>query len=262
MKKIILSLTAITGLFVSFNQLNSNPTGGPAGYSGSPADGQTCGSGCHNTSVSDVSNVLTSNVPSSGYIPGQNYTITVTVNGTTNRKGFQVSPQDNNGTLIGSIAAGSGSRITGTKYITHSSAKTSTSAVWTFTWTAPTAGKGAVKFYGVFVNGYSNISKQVLTVEEQKGTSTWNIDHTQKEISVFPSPAKDLINVAVDLKDNGLLSVNIIGVDGKTLGSLFAEQLAAGKHQLPLNIADFKAGVYFLEINANNESTRRKILVN
>lgn len=125
------------------------PGGAPAGYTGSPGDGHNCTS-CHNGSATTVSGWITSTIPAEGYTPGTNYTITVTLTGT-GTKGFEVSPQNASGAVLGTLAAGTGSKLVGSgQYVTQTSAKTSNPAVWTFTWTAPAAGTGNVTFYGAF----------------------------------------------------------------------------------------------------------------
>lgn len=204
-KKTILSTLAVAMFFIGYNQLTSNPTGAPAGYSGSPADGQTCAD-CHGGSATTVSNVLTSNVPAAGYVPGTNYTITVSISGSTARKGFQVSPQNSSGVLMGTLTAGTGNRVVSSKYVTHTSAKTSNPGTWTFTWKAPVAGSGAVNFYGAFVNGYSNITKQMLTVNEQTSTTT--------PPTVSATTVASVNNTSVDLSAN-------INANGKTYNASF-----------------------------------------
>ncbi|MFY7733559.1 MAG: choice-of-anchor V domain-containing protein [Bacteroidia bacterium] len=204
-KKTILSTLALAIFFIGYNQLTSNPTGAPAGYSGSPADGQTCAN-CHGGSAVPATNVLTSNVPAAGYVPGTNYTITVSVSGSTARKGFQVSPQNSSGVLMGTLTAGTGNRVVSSKYVTHTSAKTSNPGTWTFTWTAPAAGSGSVNFYGAFVNGYSNITKQVLTVIEQASTITTP--------TVSATTVTSVSNTSVNLSAN-------INANGKTYNALF-----------------------------------------
>jgi hypothetical protein len=169
MKKIsILTCLFVGVLFIGFNQLNSYPTGAPAGYSGSPADGQNCAN-CHGGTASTATNVLTTNVPSAGYTPGQSYTITVTIAGSSAKKGFEVSVQNGSGAMLGTLASGTGSMVVGTKYVTHTSAKTSNPSTWTFNWTAPAKGTGTVNIYGAFVNGNSIISKQMISVAEANG---------------------------------------------------------------------------------------------
>ena len=169
MKKIVLSLFLLFVVFSVFNLLApnaiSNPTGAPAGNTGSPSDATTCAESCHGGSAVTQAGLITSNIPTAGYTPGTTYTITASISGTGN-KGFQVSAQNTAGTELGSLIAGTGSQIVGIKYITHSSAKSSTAATWTFQWIAPAAGTGSVTFYGAFAITQSTTKKSTLVVNE------------------------------------------------------------------------------------------------
>ena len=175
MKKIVLSLFLSFAVFIVFNLLAPNaisePTGSPASNTGSPADGTTCAESCHGGSAVTQAGLITSNIPTAGYTPGTTYTITATISGS-GKKGFQVSPQNTAGTLLGSLIAGSGNKIVGTKYVTHSSAKTATTATWTFQWIAPAAGTGAVTFYGAFAITTNSTKKSTLVVNEAVVMST------------------------------------------------------------------------------------------
>jgi hypothetical protein len=169
MKKIVLSLFLSFVVFSVFNLLSpnaiSNPTGAPAGNTGSPSDGTTCAESCHGGSAVTQAGLITSTIPTAGYTPGTTYTITASISGSGN-KGFQVSPQNTAGTLLGSLIAGTGSQIVGIKYVTHSSAKSSTAASWTFQWIAPAAGTGSVTFYGAFAITQNSTKKSTLVVNE------------------------------------------------------------------------------------------------
>jgi len=124
-------------------------SGAPAGYTGSPGDGHNCTS-CHGGSSSTVTGWITSNIPASGYIANTTYTITATATGSGN-KGFEVSPQNVAGALLGTLTAGSGSKLVGSgKYVTHNAPVGGSSATWNFSWTAPATGTGTVTFYGAF----------------------------------------------------------------------------------------------------------------
>ena len=142
------------------------PSGAPAGYTGSPGDGQHCVS-CHNGSAATVSGWITSNIPAAGYTAGTVYNITVTVSGT-GKKGFEVSPQNASGAQLGVLAAGTSSHLVGgTKYVTQSSAGSTSSTVsWMFTWTAPVAGTGTVTFYGAFTVAKANTKLSTTVVNE------------------------------------------------------------------------------------------------
>ena len=146
------SLAAII-LFSSYTM--NYPTGAPVGKTGSPGDGSNCSS-CHGGTASTTAGQITSNIPVDGYVAGQTYQITATNPLTGSGKyGFEVSPQNVAGTQLGTLVAGTGSKLVGgTKYVTHSNAN-STTHIWSFNWVAPAAGTGAVTFYGAFARNYT-----------------------------------------------------------------------------------------------------------
>lgn len=142
----------------------------PYYYTGSPGDGHNC-SQCHGN-ASTANGWITSNIPASGYVPGTSYLITATntISGS-GKYGFEVSPQSNSGTLLGTLAPGTNSKLVGSKWITQSNASNSVTS-WTFTWTAPVAGTGSVTFYGSFARSTGSAVKlSTLTVTEQTGGS-------------------------------------------------------------------------------------------
>ena len=143
------------------------PTGAPAGYTGSPGDGKNC-TDCHTGTASTVSGWIISTIPSEGYVPGQTYQVTAINNITGSGKyGFEVSPQNASGSLLGTLAAGANNQLVGNnKYVTHISASSSLNQ-WTFSWTAPAAGTGDVTFYGAFArNKPGPVRLSTLVVNE------------------------------------------------------------------------------------------------
>jgi hypothetical protein len=144
--------------------------GAPAGYTGSPGDGHICTS-CHGGTATAISGYFTTDIPANGYIAGTTYTITVSFTGT-GGKGFEVSPQNAAGTQLGTLIAGSGSKLVGgSKYCTQTTHITTTTATWVFQWTAPVAGTGDVTFYGAFVITQATCHKESITVPEFQALS-------------------------------------------------------------------------------------------
>ncbi len=156
---LIFSVALTSGVFAHSN-------GAPAGYTGSPGDGQNCTS-CHGGSAVNVTGWITTNVPTQGYTAGTTYTITVVATGT-GKKGFEVSPQSVTGTQLGTLAAGTGSKLVGgTKYVTHSAAGASSgTSTWVFSWTAPAAGTGPVHLYMAAVVSQPNTKLENIVVNE------------------------------------------------------------------------------------------------
>ncbi|MFI5151129.1 MAG: choice-of-anchor V domain-containing protein [Bacteroidia bacterium] len=148
----------------------SNAGGAPAGTTGSPADGNSCAaSGCHTgTPVTKKPGWITSNIPAAGYTPGHTYQIAAKAIYIGRSKfGFEVSPQDMSGTIIGTLVNTTGqTQIRTPGYITQTSTgNTATdSLTWTFNWTAPAAGTGGFTFYGAFncANGNGGTSGDII----------------------------------------------------------------------------------------------------
>jgi hypothetical protein len=171
MKKIayILLVPLVACLYLFFSSYSGDdhdyPSGSPAGYTGSPGDGQDC-SDCHGGSSSPVTGWITSDIPPAGYTAGSVYNITVTVSGS-GKKGFEVSPQNAAGTQLGILIAGTGSHLTGgTKYVTQNSGQNANPYTWVFQWTAPSAGTGEVTFYGAFAITDNTTKTSTLVVQE------------------------------------------------------------------------------------------------
>lgn len=156
----IVILCLILGL--TFN-LSSSPDGAPSGYANDKASSyKTCAySGCHSGTAifADTSIAkITSNIPSTGYVPGQTYTFTATVNKPGYvRYGFEASPQDSVGNYKGTmiVTNTTKTKITGTKYITHTQSGNSNSS-WSWNWVAPALGSGQVKMSGALMAANNN----------------------------------------------------------------------------------------------------------
>ena len=141
----------------------SSPDGAPSGYAYDKSSSyKTCAtSGCHSgTAVFTDTSVakITSNIPSTGYVAGATYTFTATINKPGNvRFGFQASPQDSVGNYKGTmiVTNTSKTKITGTKYITHTQSGNSQSS-WSWNWVAPALGSGQVKMSGALMAANNN----------------------------------------------------------------------------------------------------------
>ena len=143
------------------HNLMSLPEGSPAAYANDKASNfRTCAtSGCHSgTAVTNSAATITSNIPSTGYVPGTTYTFTATVNKPGYvRFGFQASPQDSVGNYKGTmiVTNTTKTKITNTKYITHTQSGNNQSS-WSWNWTAPALGSGQVKMSGALMAANNN----------------------------------------------------------------------------------------------------------
>ncbi|MFN4083130.1 MAG: choice-of-anchor V domain-containing protein [Bacteroidia bacterium] len=255
-----LTILVTLTLFVTIGNLQSLPTGAPIGNTGSPADGNTCAS-CHGGSARPQSGIISSNIPSQGYVPGQKYTITVTLAGS-GEKGFSVSPQKVDGTLLGSLTAGSGTQVNASKWVTHTQPKNNNPATWSFEWTAPSAGSGEVKFYGAFAVTRSNTYTDVLTVGEAPSTGITENNFITK-FTIFPNPVVgSSINLNYLLLNNSTVKTTIIDLTGKTVAELDNKNLNSGKYEFSYNLPQLNNGIYFLQLTTNDKSLTKRIMIN
>lgn len=254
----ILSTILFAAFFFSFNTIL--PTGAPDGHTNSPADGKNC-TFCHGGSAGNApSDFITSDIPSEGYTPGESYNITVTSDGI-GKKGFQVSPQDNTGNLIGSITAGTDNQIPGTKYVTHTLAKNDDPASWTFQWTAPDQGVGDVTFYGSIVATKSNVRTGTFTISQAIPSSVEDI--FVSNISVYPTLVKDNISVNLNVVEKSILKISLISMDGKTVKVFENSKIMAGEFKDDFNIpSEIQNGYYLLNINVNGYNKTTKLYIN
>lgn len=240
----------------------SNPSGAPAQASGGPAEGgATCGqSGCHNNTATPKTGIITSDIPASGYTAGATYNMTVTVTGS-GRKGFQVSAQKTDGTFLGTLIAGTGSKLYSTNYITQSSAISTTPATWTFKWKAPAKGSGSVDFYGAFAVTRFSTYTDKYTVKESASSGITEAA-PNFNMNVYPNPLQEDINLSFNLQENTAVSAQLISIDGKSSFDLFNSNLLAGKHNLNLSKPEgLRSGIYFLQLNLDNKQVVKKVFV-
>ena len=159
MKKSIFIFGAIIVVAILFypQATISKLTGSPGGKTGSPMDNSDCTS-CHSVLGTTVSTTnITSNIPITGYVPGNTYTITASLNNL-EENGFEITCEENtNNTKTGTFFntnAIENQLVNNGNSITHTAAGSS-SNTWSFDWEAPSIGTGNITFYGAFITaGY------------------------------------------------------------------------------------------------------------
>jgi hypothetical protein len=249
------------GLIISAysgDNTNRYPSGAPAGYTGSPADGKNC-TYCHNGNASTVTGWITSDAGPDGYVPGMTYNITVTVTGSGN-KGFEVSPQDPDGNLLGTLTAGDGSKLVGSgKYVTHTSASNASTKTWTFGWTAPPTGTGDVTFYGAMAVS-EPVTKLCTLVIAQNTTSL--LENEKTELILFPNPVKDLMTVNfIPVVDDRFL-LELFDLSGHRMAVLADTRPGTGNYSTSFEIpAQIKNGTYLLRMTSGDKVMVSKVVV-
>lgn len=256
-------IAALGGLFLGGLLSNSNQSA-PSGYTGSPADGKTCGTngGCHGGGTTLDNNMISSDIPTEGYTPGTEYNVTITVAQVGISKfGFSFSAQKDDGTQLGTLIAGSGTNIVNTKYMSHKPSSTAGAngrKAWPFKWTAPLAGTGLVSFYatGNAANSMSNTagdkiySMKSVFIEKGGDPSTVSVAEVKgRNISIYPNPAQNIVWIESEQSEE----VRVINLNGELVKTIF---IGKGKNQV--DITDLNYGVYRVK---NDEGSLNQTLI-
>ncbi len=90
-----------------------------------------------------------------------------------------------------------------------------------------------------------------------------NYDDNYFSASVFPNPAKDLVNLSYEMKTSGKVIVELFDMTGKKVSTLSSETQQQGKHELHITLNRFgiAPGNYFLKISAGDQSSARKLII-
>ncbi len=275
MKKLLLFTSAFLSVIaISLSSLTytfSSPGGAPAGATGSPGDNNlTCArSGCHSGTANPQSGLISTDVPSSGYVPGQTYQITVSITQAGISKwGFQASPQSSNGTLLGTLTLTETSRTrfigTGNKYVTHTTGGNSGatgSTSWSFNWTAPSTGTGPVTFYtaAMAANGNNGTSGDQVyfdnLVIEEDVTISINDNQSLSDIILYPNPAQGSEMFIKNLKSDETLTIR--DMQGKTV---LKTDFSGNNLIQSINIENLPKGAYTLEISSESGSKIKRFI--
>ena len=265
-------IIAIAGI-INAPDTHSRPEAAPAAASGAPADNnRTCAtSGCHSGTASDRDGLISSTVPSTGYIPGETYTMTVSITEAgISRWGFQATAQNSNGQLQGTytitntgqtrLSPGTG----GNKYVTHTTAGNSGSTgskTWSFDWTAPAAGTGTVNFYTAVMAANNNggtagdlVYKDQLALEEDLTASASSIS-SALSFNVYPNPSSGqeiVVTASKSSQPSRLVIYNALG------GIVKTETFDSAQYKV--DVSKIPAGLYFIWLDQAGEKSMKRFI--
>jgi len=265
MKKILLFTGLICGILImSYPKLTTAYVGGsPGGKTNSPLDGSNC-TMCHSGSLNSGQGSITisSNIPATGYVPGETYTITIEgAHPSYTKYGFELTAESF-GTKVGGFTITNSSQtklVNNNNSVTHKSSGTLGSATktWTVNWTAPAAGNITVDFYaaGITANGNSNNSgdnvyTDLYSVNEIVIIS---VSEISKTVNIYSNEN----NIIMEGNQN-LSSISMYNILGKRVFN-------AQKTQLPytINRSNFPSGIYIINsIGSDGKVYNNKIKLN
>lgn len=262
----VMSVVVYSFIGLQFPQAsNASSSGSPGGRSNSPGDGSSSCIACHSGAALNAGSATaiigSTGFPVGGYVPGQTYTITAGISGTSSSKiGFEATAEkDADNSKVGTYIITDASRTKSlTNSVTHISLGTvalSGANAWSFDWTAPSAGTGDVTFYAAFNVTNSNFSTSgdsiytaSFSVAEDLTVSINELE-LKHNFTIYPNPAKDFVYLTPLAK-----SVEVYSLTGK---NVMSGKLVNGQ----LNIQSLSQGVYFVKALINGQLQTKKLIV-
>ncbi|MCU0441157.1 MAG: T9SS type A sorting domain-containing protein [Bacteroidia bacterium] len=262
MKKIVLSLAAITTLSMVVSvatndgQLHSNSSGAP-----SAGACTACHGGAVNTSnlvELVVTDTQTEEVVTS-YIAGRTYFVAAGMfSQGTEKMGFALSASAGTLALDPDV---DGAQIRN-GYATHTSNGTATVAgvgAWGLLWTAPAS--GTVNFQ-LYINASNNDNGDNGDMIYGKSLSLPSGANSVRELNaasfhVFPNPATAQLQVQM-IKQGASASVVLTSIDGKISKQLYNGTVLGN---LEFDVTELPAGIYFMQVTTNGNSSIQKVLI-
>lgn len=248
---------AATAVFLSSGIDNSS--GSPGGKTGSPGDGGATCTQCHTGNATPVDDLISSNIPAQGFIPGETYEIEVSISDNdAGRFGFELTAEDELGNKVGEfqLADEENTRfVNNNDAVSHTfngTSPQSNSRTWTANWVAPEV-DGDVTFYTAVnvANGNGGTTgDEIKTNSVSYQINDVGIDEVSLVEGIYPNPATNFLNLDLAKSD---LEVRVYSINGKMLESFVAEGQST-----TINLSDYKTGVYF--VKAGN-SPMQKFLV-
>jgi hypothetical protein len=231
------------------NANNGNKTGGP----GATGNCSSCHSGGSGATGAIAIRKKSDNSPADKYTPGEKYVVTVSgAHASLSKFGFQLMAVKEAGNIqagtFGGFTNQHAKTVSGVELVEQHMALNKTGSAFTteFDWTAPTAGTGNVKFYGILnaVNGDGTTNGDAVspTFNKTLSEATNSIATINMfDVSIYPNPINDVLNIR--LGKPGSYTLNIIAING----AIVHTQSLQNATEAAINI-NLPAGRYFVEI--------------
>ena len=82
-----------------------------------------------------------------------------------------------------------------------------------------------------------------------------------KQIKLYPNPAKDYSNLSFTLEKAANVSLNIVDLNGKQVRSIFNGNMLQGDHSLQVNTSSLASGIYLVKMVTDNQVKTFRLMV-
>jgi len=256
-------------MFVILASAISNAAHSPGAKTGSPADGNDC-TQCHSGVAQSAHGWISSNIPASGYVPGNTYTITLAgTHAGVKKFGFEFTAEDSKNAKIGSftITNTTETQLTNMMHaVTHTGnglTPTNNQKDWSFNWTAPASGTGNITFYASLnaANGNNSTTGDVIydidsTFTEDLSSSIQETEKNAKMV-IYPNPIGNTLNVKNMVQ--GSYQLQISDLAGRIV---LEKSVQMNKESFSLDISSIPSGVYFIQLKQEKNVYVKRFIKN
>ena len=275
----------ILGSSVFFLGNSSGPAANDNFFTGAPSAGggteQTCNT-CHRSGNFGEPQIAVTLTTADGteaiteYVPGETYSVTVAIgHNDVVPAGYGFSSQFVNTEAGAIVNVGTPANPDANTRITNGSngrtyveqRQRNVDSLFTFEWTAPEAGTGAIEYYvsGNLINNAGGTSGDsgsssptVVQLAEGNPSSVRNLARLNGSIS--PNPAVDVTTLRLDVPAAATYQLRIVSMTGRVLRQQ-TEQLIGGPVALPIATNDLPAGLYALSLTGAGSVYTGRLIV-
>lgn len=112
-----------------------------------------------------------------------------------------------------------------------------------------------------FANGvYTDTDSLTFIIGNPSSTSAHNA--IEDEISLFPNPANDFINLAMSLADPADANLEIFDAQGKLAVNYNLGYKAFGEHTIALNLTNLSNGLFLMKISVGMHTVTKRFIKN
>lgn len=114
----------------------------------------------------------------------------------------------------------------------------------------------------------SNEGDQACAMAEEWGTivndqsvlPVTEIESLGAIVSIFPNPARRILNIAITTERNSQVALQLFSLDGKQIFSQ-QERLTVGEQQFQMDVSDLPSGFYMVRLQTDAGATTQKIII-
>jgi PKD repeat protein len=104
-------------------------------------------------------------------------------------------------------------------------------------------------------------SSAPVTINVVAGTTGINENTLLNSLIVSPNPASEFVNANFNLTNDTEVSYSLKNLTGQLIYSSPSTKYNSGSHQIQIQVAEYKSGLYFLELTAGGKQSFTKIVV-